>query len=71
MGICVTYPKHVYVVRDNNKIICCTYNRELAESYIDEANERIKNREVLQYNPDRADLSEEIAYCLKHTYPYN
>lgn len=71
MGSCTSNPQHVYIVEENGKILCCTYNKKLAESFIDcSGNIPLpKNREVLQYNPDNNN-SNEIVHCIKHTYPY-
>lgn len=64
MGSCYGKPKHVYIIKEKEKIILCTYDLKKAEALFDNA---VRNRELIELHPESPDYP---AYCLKHTYPY-
>lgn len=63
MGTCQTKPSEVYIVKENQKTICCTYDYKKADTFFQEP--RVPNRELQMYYPDTSDNT---MYCLKHTY---
>ena len=66
MGACIAIPKNVYIVKENERIICCSYDFNTANTYFRKP--LIPDRVLIELHPDTK--NKDIHTLVKHTYPF-